>query len=102
MNYYRETLRLKTQEIAQKILESEKDRISTLYLDVLVPESSSPVEIQELHKNGQDEFLVEIPLRAEDLVFPTQIIDLELGTGAPPIKKPDRQDLQGLEKLEME
>ena len=45
MNYYRETLRLKTQEIAQKILEIEKDRISTLYLDVLVPESSSPVEI---------------------------------------------------------
>ena len=102
MNYYRETLRLKTQEIAQKILEIEKDKIQPQYLDVLVPENSKPLEILELHKNGLDEFLVELPLRAEDLVFPTQIIDLELGTGAPPIKKPDRQDLQGLEKLEME
>lgn len=90
MNYLRDTLGLKSTEIAQKILEMDKDKISPQYLDVLVPESSFPLKISEHHKNGLDEFLVELPPRAEDLVFPTQIIDLELGTGAPPIKKPDR------------
>ena len=57
-------------------------------MDVLVPASPKNLQILESHKNGQDEFLVQLPLCPEDLLFPTQIIDLEMDTGAPAIIKP--------------
>ena len=88
MKYLRDEKCLSSLEISELILGSDTEKISTLFLDVFVPSSSKKLEILECHKNGLDEFLVEVPLCPEDLVFPTQVIDLEMETGAPPIIKP--------------
>ena len=68
-------------------------------MDVMVP-SFGELEILENHKGDLDEFLVQVPLQAHDLVYPTQVIDLERDTGAPVLVKPHFQDLQGLAEYE--
>lgn len=71
MKYLREEKGLNNQEISEIILDVAKDKISQLYLDVMVPFSTKNLQIIESHKHGLDEFLVQLPLCPEDLLFPT-------------------------------